>query len=118
MDDLSDPQRPMLDDTATVDALAFYVDLFTRYGVAPGGDFMGRNYGAASRQVAQAGGHCGLWIGLFSDRAKLAQIRGSMPGRCYQRQARSQTSVSRSLRATLSHGRRAIVKRHWSLRAF
>lgn len=70
VDDLNDPQRPMLDDTATVDALAFYVDLFTRYGVAPGGDFMGRNYGAASRQVAQAGGHCGLWIGLFSDRGQ------------------------------------------------
>ncbi len=70
VDDLNDPQRPTLDDMATVDALAFYVDLFTRYGVAPGADFMGRNYGAASRQVAQAGGHCGLWIGLFSQRGQ------------------------------------------------
>jgi ABC-type glycerol-3-phosphate transport system substrate-binding protein len=68
VDDLQDPQRPMLDDPKTVDALAWYVDLFGRYGVAPKPGFMGGNYGAAGLTVAQVGGYCGLWLGMFSER--------------------------------------------------
>jgi ABC-type glycerol-3-phosphate transport system substrate-binding protein len=68
VDDLQDPQRPTLDDTATLEALAWYVDLFGRYGVAPGPEFMGRNYGSAGLRIAQAGGRCGLWVGMFSER--------------------------------------------------
>ncbi|MHB1318451.1 MAG: type 2 periplasmic-binding domain-containing protein, partial [Anaerolineae bacterium] len=67
-DDLQDPQRPTLDDPVTVESLAWYVDLFGRYGVAPGPEFMGRNYGAAGLRIAQAGGRCGLWLGMFSER--------------------------------------------------
>ncbi|MGI6367793.1 MAG: ABC transporter substrate-binding protein [Anaerolineae bacterium] len=73
VDDLAAPQRPMLDSPATIAALTFYTDLFTRYGVAPGPDFLGRNLGSASYDVALAGGNCGLWTGLFSQRGRVGE---------------------------------------------
>jgi len=68
VDDMTNPQRPTLDDPRTVEALEWYVDLFERYAVAPGPEFMGGNYGPAGLRIAQVSGYCGLWFGLLSER--------------------------------------------------
>jgi ABC-type glycerol-3-phosphate transport system substrate-binding protein len=70
VDDLNDPQRPTLDQNETIEALRWYVDLFTRYGVAPTPAVVRSSFAGGVNQ-AQVNGGCGLWLGLYSSRGGL-----------------------------------------------
>lgn len=70
VDDLNDPQRPMLDQNETIEAARWYTELFTRYGVAPMPAVIRRTYAGGVGQ-AFISGHCGLWMGQYSNRGGL-----------------------------------------------
>jgi ABC-type glycerol-3-phosphate transport system substrate-binding protein len=70
VDDLNDPQRPTLDQNETIEAARWYTELFTRYGVAPLPAVIRRTYAGGVGQ-AHISGHCGLWMGQYSNRGGL-----------------------------------------------
>lgn len=68
VDDLNDPSLPTLDDPATIEAAQWYVDLFTNYQVSPNPDLVRQTYRRGGVYEAAVRGHCGVWLGWFSNR--------------------------------------------------
>ncbi len=70
VDDLNNPQLPTLDQNETLAAARWYTELYTRYGVAPMPAVIRRTY-AGGVGHAFISGHCGLWMGQYSNRGGL-----------------------------------------------
>ncbi|HHX64066.1 MAG TPA: extracellular solute-binding protein [Chloroflexi bacterium] len=71
VDDINAPTRATLDDPATVEAVRWYADLFQRYGVAPDRDRLRLAFPQGGVYEAATRGHCGLWLGWYSNRGGL-----------------------------------------------
>ncbi len=71
VDDLNAPQRVTLDQIETIEAVRWYSDLFTRYQVSPAPATVSEMFRQGGIREAQTTGHCGLWLGLYSNRGGL-----------------------------------------------
>ncbi len=68
VDDLLEPNYPTLDDPANIEAVQWYANLRTEYGVIPAPDELRRYFPRGRKFEAIVRGKCGLWLGLYSDR--------------------------------------------------
>lgn len=68
VDNINDPKRPTLDDPRTIEAVQWYADLFTRYGVAPKPDLLRQAFPRYGITEAQVRGGCAVWLGQYSTR--------------------------------------------------
>ncbi len=68
VDRLDAPQRATLTQRETVEALRWYVDLFTFHQVAPDPAAINLEFPQGGMAQAQSLGRCGLWLGLYSER--------------------------------------------------
>jgi len=68
VDDLNNPTRPTLDDARTIEAVDWYVRLFTDYQVAPDVDTIRTAFRRGGVYEAAARGRCGTWLGWLSGR--------------------------------------------------
>ncbi|MBC7255108.1 MAG: extracellular solute-binding protein [Chloroflexi bacterium] len=68
IDDINNPTRPTLDDPRTIEAVQWYADLFTRYGVAPNQELLRQAFPRYGINEAQVRGGCAVWFGWYSTR--------------------------------------------------
>jgi ABC-type glycerol-3-phosphate transport system substrate-binding protein len=71
VDDLYAPTMPTLDDPRTVEAAQWYVDLYTRHGLAPDPEVIRTTFRRGGIYEAAVRGACGVWVGMYSGRGGL-----------------------------------------------
>jgi len=73
VDDLNNPTEAIFDEPDTVDAVQWYADLFTLYGVSPDPQVMRQFFSRGIFEAAMRGA-CGVWFQMYS-------VRGGFTGR-------------------------------------
>ena len=68
VDDLNNPTQAIFDEPETVEAVQWYADLFTLYGVAPDPEMMRQSFTRGGVWEAAIRGACGVWFQMYSNR--------------------------------------------------
>ncbi len=74
VDDLTNPTQAIFDDPETVEAVQWYADLFTLYGVAPDPEVVRQSFSRGGIWEAALRGACGVWFQTYG-------MRGGFVGR-------------------------------------
>ena len=79
VDNLTDPTRPTLNTQANRTAVQWYADLRRIYQATPDPDEIDRLYGGNINRAIY-GGRCGIWLGLYLDRAQYLRFSSGSDG--------------------------------------